>query len=312
MDSDPSLKSLNGFKSVCIKESILEYVKLARPHQYVKNGFIWLPLFFGYKLSDPLALFNTFCAFCAFSFAASAIYVLNDIKDVDEDRQHPRKKNRPIASGKVNPQNAVSFMLLLIGTSLSMTMALLPKTFMLIVIAYLLINFAYSFYLKHIAIIDVVCIAIGFVLRVLAGGVVSGVPVSPWIIIMTFLLAIFLALGKRRHDLVIVEHGSNTRKCLNGYNLEFVSFSMAIMTAVVIIVYFLYCLSPEVIQKHKTNDLYYTGIWVIVGLLRYLQLTFVEGKSDSPTLTLIHDPILWTVIGGWILTFYWLIYCAAH
>jgi 4-hydroxybenzoate polyprenyltransferase len=288
------------------------YVQLARPHQYMKNGFIWLPLFFGYNLAEPHAVLNTFWAFLVFSLTAGSVYVLNDIRDIHEDRNHPRKKGRPLASGALSITNAVVFLIILLAVSFSIAVTALPKNFLWILSGYILLNIAYSFYLKHVAIVDVVCIATGFVLRVFAGGLVSAIPISHWIVIMTFLLALFLALGKRRDDLLLSANGCHTRKCLDGYNLEFVSLSMVLMTSVVIVAYIQYCVSPEVIQKHGTHDLYFTSFWVIVGLLRYLQITFVEERSGSPTLVLLKDYFLWVVIAGWAITFYWLLYVAGR
>ncbi len=295
-----------------MKHNLSAYVQLARPHQYVKNLFVFLPVFFGGKLDNLQIILNTLWAFLAFSLTASAVYVLNDIKDINEDREHPKKKNRPVAKGTLSVMNAIAFLIILLATSFSVAIVFLPKNFLFILLLYLFLNAAYSFYLKHIAIIDVVCIATGFVLRVIAGGVVSAIPISQWIVIMTFLLALFLALGKRRDDLLLSANGCNTRKCLDGYNLEFVSLSMVLMTSVVIVAYIQYCVSPEVIQKHGTHDLYFTGFWVIIGLLRYLQITFVEERSGSPTLVLLKDYFLWVVIAGWAITFYWLLYVAGR
>ena len=285
-----------------------ELFRLARPHQYVKNVFIWLPLFFGHKIHDPSALVHTFWAFTAFSLAASSVYALNDIMDVEEDRQHPTKKNRPLASGELPIWMAFAFLAAALISAFSMAFVLLPKTFLILLGGYLALNILYSLRLKHFAIIDVVCIATGFVFRIFAGGVAARVPISHWIVIMTFLLALFLALGKRRDDLLLSNCGQNARKCLDGYNLEFVSASMVAMTSVVIVAYILYCVSPEIVAKHGTGNLYLTGLWVILGLLRYLQITFVRQQSGSPTLVLLKDRFLWVVIGGWLLTFYWLLY----
>ncbi|MFP5212329.1 MAG: UbiA prenyltransferase family protein [Acidobacteriota bacterium] len=284
-------------------------IQLARPHQYIKNAFIWLPLFFGYKLTDPHAVLSTFWAFAAFSLAASGVYVLNDMLDVEEDRKHPQKRYRPLASGALSAKSGIVFLLLLLALSASITLLTLPMSFLYVLLAYLGLNLLYSLRLKHVAIVDVVCIAVFFVLRVIGGGIVAGVQASHWIVIMTFLLALFLALGKRRDDLLILsKSGQATRKCLDGYNLEFVSLSMVIMTSVVIVSYILYCVSPEVTKKHGTDNLYLTSFWVIVGLLRYMQLTFVEERSGSPTVALLNDYFLWAIIIGWITTFYWLIY----
>jgi decaprenyl-phosphate phosphoribosyltransferase len=284
------------------------YLLLARPHQFVKNGFVWLPIFFGVKLGDLWALEQTLIAFTAFCLAAGGVYVLNDLKDIQEDRRHPTKKNRPLASGAIPPRGAVIFMagLLLLA---ALTGSLLPRPdFLLILGAYLLLNVAYSFFLKHQAIVDVVCIALGFVLRVLAGGVAAAVPISHWIVIMTFLLAIFLALGKRRDDLLLAAGGQKARRSIDGYTLEFVSISMAVMAAVIIVAYILYTVSPETIQRHGTDRLYLTGFWVVVGLLRYLQLALVENRIASPTKILLQDRFLQAVLMLWVLSFFLLLY----
>jgi decaprenyl-phosphate phosphoribosyltransferase len=284
------------------------YLQLARPHQYVKNGFVWLPPFFGLKLGDLWALEQTLIAFAAFCLAAGGVYVLNDLKDIQEDRRHPTKKSRPLASGAISPRGAMIFMagLLLLAAFAGL---LLPKPdFLLILGAYVILNVAYSFFLKHHAIIDVVCIALGFVLRVLAGGVAAAVPISHWIVIMTFLLAIFLGLAKRRDDLLLAVEGQSARRSIEGYNLEFVSTSMAVMAAIIIVAYILYTVSPDTIQKHGTDQLYLTGVWVVVGMLRYLQLALVENRSASPTKILLQDRFLQAVLTLWILSCFFLLY----
>lgn len=283
-------------------------VQLVRPHQHVKNLFIWLPVFFAYKICDFEAVTRTFFAFLTFSLAAGSVYGFNDLLDVKADREHPVKKNRPVASGVLSVPVAAVFSVSLLLLTFVVSFTVLGRDFIVIIGAYFLLNVSYSVFLKHFAIVDVVCIAVGFVLRVLAGGTAAGVPVSHWIIIMTFLLALLLALGKRRDDLLLAASGCNSRKSLDGYSLEFVSQSMGIMTSVVIVAYILYCVSPEVVERHKTHNFYLTAIWVVAGLLRYLQAAFVQGKSGSPTIVLLKDHFLQATIAGWILTFYGLIY----
>ncbi|OGP75608.1 MAG: prenyltransferase [Deltaproteobacteria bacterium RBG_13_58_19] len=280
------------------------YLQLARPHQYFKNAFVWLPLFFGYKLLDSQAIWLTFWTFLAFCLAASSVYVFNDLKDISEDRQHPVKSCRPLASGAIKPSQAVIFLAILLLLALALVAAFLPPLIFLIMGAYLVLNTVYSLFLKHLAIIDVFCIALGFVLRIFAGGLAAKVPVSHWLVIMTFLLALFLALAKRRDDLLLLAEGHNTRKSLDGYSLEFIQTSMAIMAAVIIVSYILYTVSPETISKHGTDQLYLTSFWVIVGLLRYLQITLVEGRSGSPTEILIKDHLLQAIIVLWLLCFF--------
>lgn len=285
------------------------YIKLARPNQYVKNGFVWIPIFFAHKLNDFQSVVNTFWAFLAFCLTSSAVYVLNDLLDVQEDCQHPVKKKRPIASGAVVAKQAIFFLLILLALAVTVSLIFLPQNLLFILMAYLFINIAYSLKLKHTAVIDVVCIATGFVLRVFAGGIAAEVPVSHWLVIMAFLLAIFLALAKRRDDLVLSAQGfNNTRRSLHNYNLDFVSHSMVAMTSITIVSYILYTVSPEVVQKHGTDKLYLTTFWVVIGFLRYMQITFVDEKSGSPTTVLLKDVFLQITIVLWLLTFYLLLY----
>jgi decaprenyl-phosphate phosphoribosyltransferase len=281
---------------------------LLRPHQYLKNGFIWLPVFFGYGIFDVAALERTLMAFAAFSMMSSTIYVINDYRDREEDRRHPVKKNRPLASGAVSPGEALYLGLICFGASLALALAFLPAACLFLLLAYLLLNIAYSQSLKHIPIVDIFCIALGFVLRIYMGGTAADISISPWIVIMTFLLALFLALAKRRDDLLLTDQDGPIRKAIDGYNHEFISLAMSVMASVIIVVYILYTVSPEVVAKHGTHRLYLTGIWVLLGLLRYLQITFVEEKSGSPTLVLLKDYVLQAVIAIWLVNIFILLY----
>jgi decaprenyl-phosphate phosphoribosyltransferase len=284
------------------------YLQLARPQQFVKNGFVWLPIFFGAKLNDLLAVEQTLIAFLAFCFAAGGVYTLNDLRDTEEDRRHLTKKNRPLASRAIPPQQAIIFMAGLFFLA-ALTGSFLPKPdFLLILSAYVILNLAYSFFLKHQAIIDVICIALGFVFRVIGGGVATTVPISNWIVIMTFLLAIFLALAKRRDDLLLAVKGQSARISTDGYTMEFISHSMAVMAAVVIVAHILYTVAPDTIQKHGTDRLYLTSFWVVVGLLRYLQLALVKNHTGSPTKILLQDRFLQATIVLWFLSFFSLLY----
>ena len=287
---------------------IKAYIQLCRPHQYVKNGFIWLPVFFGSRLTDPRAVAMTFLAFAAFSLMSSAIYAINDLKDLEEDRRHPVKKDRPIASGNLHTAEAVRIALVLFAASLAMAYAWLPLASFYILMAYMLLNLAYSHGLKHVPIIDIVCIAAGFVLRVFAGGTATAIPISPWIVIMTFLLALFLALAKRRDDILLIDQGKRVRKSIDGYNMEFISLAMGMMASVIIVAYILYTVSPEVVAKHGTRHLYISAIWVLLGLLRYMQITFVDEKSGSPTRVLMKDQLLQAVIVLWLVNIFFLLY----
>jgi decaprenyl-phosphate phosphoribosyltransferase len=289
-------------------QKLKDYLHLIRPHQYLKNGFIWLPVLFGYRILDPAAIGRTLLAFTAFCMIASTVYIINDFLDRDEDRRHPVKKNRPLASGAVSPGEARWIGLICFGVSLVLVRTTLPATCLYLLLAYLLLNIAYSQCLKHIPIVDIVCIAVGFVLRVFMGGAAAHIPISPWIVTMAFLLALFLALAKRRDDLLLLSQGNSVRKAIDGYNLEFISLAMGIMASVTIVAYILYSVSPEVVAKHGTHQLYISGVWVLLGLLRYLQITFVEEKSGSPTRVLIQDGLLRLIIGLWLVNIFILLY----
>ena len=193
-------------------DKLIAYIRLCRPHQYLKNGFIWLPIFFGNALADQYALLMTFIAFTAFCLIASTTYVINDVKDIEDDRRHPVKKLRPLASGAVNKKEAAVLGLALFVGSMAIALTALPLACAFVLIAYLLLNVAYSHSLKHIPIVDIICIAIGFVLRIFTGGLASQIHISPWIVIMSFLLALFLALAKRRDDLLLAGQGKHGKK----------------------------------------------------------------------------------------------------
>lgn len=289
-------------------EKLTAYIQLCRPHQYLKNGFIWLPIFFGNGLGNVEALYLTFMAFAAFCFISSTTYAINDIKDVEDDRRHPVKKMRPVASGAISRNEALWVALVLFSGAIAIALVALPMVCAHILMAYLLLNIAYSQGLKHIPIVDIVCIAVGFVLRIFAGGMAADIPISPWIVIMTFLLALFLALAKRRDDLLLANDGTKVRKAIDGYNLEFISLAMGIMASVIIVSYILYTVSPEIVEKHGTGKLYISSVWVLLGLLRYLQITFVEEKSGSPTLVLIKDYLLQGIIVLWLANIFILLY----
>jgi len=287
---------------------LLSVIRLMRPHQYIKNFFIFLPLFFALKITDTYLLFNSFIAFLAFSLTASAIYTLNDYHDIEEDREHPKKKNRPLASGAISKSQAIIIMagLSLVGFLLMATLSLNAFGILLI---YVVMNIAYSFYLKHIAILDVVIIAIGFVLRLFIGSSVTGISLSMWIVLMTFLLALFMALAKRRDDVLIyLDTGKKMRKVIDGYNLQFLDTAMAIMASVVIVSYVSYTTTEEVMARVDSQYLYLTAIFVILGIMRYLQIAFILKDSGSPTKIVLKDRFMQITIFAWIVSFAWILY----
>lgn len=279
-----------------------------RIHQYVKNLFIFLPLFFAMRLSESSLVINAVIAFIAFSLVASAIYTLNDYRDIEDDRQHPKKKNRPLASGAISKSQAIAmiFVLMIAGFAIMTTLSMEATS---ILALYVLLNIAYSIRLKHIAIIDIVIIAVGFVIRLFIGSSVTNVTLSTWIVVMTFLLALFLALAKRRDDVLIyLDTGKKLRKAINGYNLQFLDVSMSIMASVVIVAYINYSTSQEVVQRIQNNLLYLTSLFVIMGIMRYLQIAFVMKESGSPTKIVLQDRFMQIILIGWVLTFAWILY----
>lgn len=280
------------------------YVKLMRPQQWVKNLFLFAPLFFSFQYSVAQFV-QVFAGFILFSLAASALYSFNDILDREEDRLHPEKKNRPVASGKIEVRSAIILMIVLLTISLSAA-ALLSVGFLNILLLYVLMNIAYSVKLKHISILDISLISIGFVLRIFAGAELVDIIPTNWIVLVTFLLALFLALSKRRDDVLLVDEGLRTRKNVDGYNLEMINAGMVFMAGVTTVAYIMYTLSDDVISRLGSEDVYLTSFFVIVGILRYMQITFVEKASGNPSETLLKDLFLQLIILCWILSYIWL------
>jgi 4-hydroxybenzoate polyprenyltransferase len=274
-----------------------------RIHQYLKNLFIFLPIFFGHKIQNQLLLINTLIAFISFSFISSAIYIFNDIRDIESDRTHPVKKMRPLAAGKISLSTSIIVMIcsFIIGMS---TAYYLGRNVMLLLLLYIAINIAYTLILKKYSIMDIAIISSGFIIRLFVGAETSQTQLSMWIILMTFLLTFFLGLGKRRDEIVVNDIDRiNTRKSINGYNKQFIDSAMMIMSSVIIITYIMYTISSDVILRAGTDKLYITAIWVVLGIMRYLQISIVEKNSGSPTVILMKDRILQLILIGWISTF---------
>ncbi|MEA2111051.1 MAG: UbiA prenyltransferase family protein [Campylobacterota bacterium] len=280
-----------------------EIIKLLRPHQYVKNIFIFAPLLFAFSFDNIELVILSLITFALFSLLASSIYIFNDLMDIEEDRAHPTKKERPLAKGTISPTKAKQ--LIALFASIPLLLSLLVNTYLFgILLLYFLLNILYSFKLKHISIIDIFIISTGFVLRLFAGSVAVGIGLSMWIIIMTFLLALFLALAKRRDDVLLSIEGKETRRNIDGYNLEFVNAGMVLMSGVIIVSYIFYTVSDAVIARLHTEYLYLSAFFVILGIMRYMQITFVEEKSGSPTKIVLKDRFMQLTILFWLISFY--------
>ena len=289
------------------------YLKLLRVEQWVKNLFVFIPLFFSGKIFETTQLFETIFSFIIFSFTASSIYIINDYSDIESDRVHPEKCRRPLASGAISVGRAKLVLVGLVISTIGLIISLSDVfgynvlKFGAVISSYFVMNLAYTIRLKHIAIVDISIIAVGFVLRVLAGGYATGIVVSQWAIILTFVLALVLAVGKRRGELVNTQLSGNTRKALDGYNIQFADIVLSISVTLAIVSYIMFVISPET-QKEFTNKVFYTFIFVIFAFLRYLQQTLVYNRTESPTKMIYKDRYIQVVLALWGFAFLILIY----
>jgi 4-hydroxybenzoate polyprenyltransferase len=279
-----------------------------RPQQLIKNLFLFAALIFSGNLFNTRDLFLTVAGFALFSLVASGIYLFNDVIDLEHDRLHPEKSGRPLASGKLSIGRALGA-----GAVLSLAGAtagfFLNMWFGVILTAYILINILYSFSLKNMVILDVMTIAAGFVLRVLAGAVLIGVRTSEWLIICTVLLSLFLGFSKRRHELKFLEGGANThRSVLQYYSPYFLDQMIGIVTATTVMSYALYTISEETVRKFNTRQLLYTVPFVLYGIFRYLYLVHKKEEGGNPARLMLTDMPLLVNIVLWIITASLIIY----
>lgn len=288
-------------------------LKLIRPHQWLKNVFVMIPMFFGGSLLDPSDIRASVVTFFAFSFIASSVYCFNDIIDVEADRRHPVKCKRPIASGAISVRSAWALMALMFLLSVG-TVCLLDTyshviNVGLVILVYYILNILYCSKLKQYAIVDVCIIAFGFVLRVLAGGFATDIALSKWLVLMTFLLTLFLSFAKRRDDVLRMnETGEPPRKNTIRYNFTFINQAITITASVTLVCYIMYTVSPEVVNRFHSDLLYLTSVFVLLGLLRYIQITVVDKRSGDPTKMMLRDRFTQCVVLLWALTFLVLIY----
>lgn len=288
-------------------------LKLIRPHQWLKNVFVLIPMFFGGSLLDPEDIRASVLTFLAYSFVASSVYCFNDINDVEADRRHPVKCKRPLASGAVSMGTAWMLMALMFVLAALMTALLGDRGHILkvggVLLFYYILNICYCAKLKQYAIVDVCIVAFGFVLRVLAGGFATDITLSKWLVLMTFLLTLFLSFAKRRDDVLRMnETGEPPRKNTIRYNLTFINQAITITASVTLVCYIMYTVSPEVVARLGSDLLYLTSVFVLLGLLRYMQITVVDKKSGDPTKIMLHDRFTQLVVVLWALTFLILIY----
>jgi 4-hydroxybenzoate polyprenyltransferase len=253
--------------------------------------------------------------FFSFCMAASSIYCFNDIYDAETDRMHPIKRNRPIASGAVSKNMGYCLMIICLVLSIIMIFCFCWHSdsariiIFILILFYVLLNIAYCVWLKHKAIVDVFIIAMGFVIRIYAGGAATGIELTNWLVLMTFLLALFLAFAKRRDDVAMYETtGKVVRDNITRYTLDYMNQVIGIIASVTMVCYIMYTVSPEVIDRFHSSKIYLTSVFVLAGIVRYLQVTMVDVKSGSPTKVLLHDKFIQSCVFGWILSFVLIIY----
>ncbi len=277
-----------------------DYIKLLRVKHYIKNFFVFVPLIFAEKFTDLNSIIKNVLAFFSLCFAASFIYIVNDIKDREKDRLHPVKKNRPIPAGRVSIPTAFIFSLVLIALSLWISFYINFWT-LISVLVYVLLNIAYTFGLKNVVILDVMIIAGGFVLRIITGAVAIEVPLSNWIILTAISISLFLGFGKRRHELIYV--GENHRKVLQDYSVQFLDYMMIISVTMTVMSYSLYCMDDRVTARLGTDKLILTVPLVIYGLFRYMYLIYKKDEGGDPAELVAKDKgIIIAVLSWFILT----------
>lgn len=294
----------------------VNWIKLLRIHQWVKNVFVLLPLLFSGKIMEignPAVYLLAIYGFLAFCCWSSVVYILNDWTDYERDRIHPRKKNRPLASGVISRPQALAAAIFLFFLPLSvaigfdhenLTKGLYP--FLACGMGYLGNNLLYCFFLRFQVLLDVFSIALGFVLRVLAGCWILGVEPTHWILVCTFTLALFLGFGKRRQELAVCEENDSYRSTLNHYSIEFLNFLMSISAAICLMAYMLYTIAPETMLQHHSEKLIYTTPFVFYGIFRYMFFALRDGV-DGPDEVLFRDGpfllngILWIGVVLWLI-----------
>jgi len=276
---------------------IKDIVASLRPQQWVKNVVLFAGLIFSQNFFNPYKGLIVFVAAFIFCLASSGVYLINDVLDLEWDKKHPQKKLRPIASGKISLKLARLIGYFLIFWAI-IAASFLNNNFAFIIALYAFVELFYSIILKHEVILDVFCIASGFLLRVLAGAVVINVPISNWLLICTIFISLFLALAKRRYEIVLLEtDAKDHRRVLSEYSLSFIDQMITIVTASTILAYVLYVFSPETMAKFHTKNLVYSIIFVVYGIFRYLYLVYQKKQGGSPEKLLFSDkPLMFNLI----------------
>lgn len=297
-------------KNIQLAGKVTALFLLMRPAQWIKNIILFLPLFFGQEIGVLEKLQNVIILFAGFCLLTSGVYVFNDWRDAKEDRLHPLKQFRPIASGRIQTTEAIllMFLLYLLAAGIFSMLPVNHDRIWWLTGGYILLNLGYTLWLKHIQIIDALLVACGFIIRLEAGAAAGEIVLSRWLIIMVFILSLFLAFAKRRDDLMnYMETGQISRKNVTGYTIEYLNVVLAFLASIIAVIYIVYTLSPEVMMR-SSEQLYLTIPFVLAGIMRYLQIILVEKSNCNPTDILLHDRLLQLTVTGWLLVFALLIY----
>jgi len=291
--------------------TIAHILESMRPQQWLKNFFIFAPLIFSQNVTNPDLFKKSLLAFAVFCLLSGALYILNDLKDMAEDKLHPLKSQRPIAADKLKRSHAVIAFVVVSLISFLLCL-LLNLNFFYIALFYYVLQVAYSFRLKHVVILDVFIVAAGFFIRVIAGGLAIEVYISPWLLICTALLALFLAMSKRRHEIILLEQDAeNHRPILKEYSPYLLDQMIAVVTASIVVAYCLYTISEETVTKFGTTKLIFTVPFVLYGIFRYLYLIHQKSEGGTPEVLILKDkPLLldiffWIVSASVIIYFKW-------
>lgn len=289
---------------------LIALIKSMRPRQWTKNVFVFVPLFFDRKLTDPESVLRTIAAFVLLCLMSSAVYLMNDLVDIEKDKQHPVKKNRPLPAGELSPTVAVVAAVILAVISLVAGYFLAPSL-ALILLIYLLLQIAYTLWLKNIVLVDVLVVASGFVLRIAAGVAVIEVErFSPWLYVFSFFLALFLVLGKRRHELVLLgDEGASHRSILSEYNIDLIDRMLGIVTTGTVVAYSLYTFLAEGLPANHVMML--TIPFVLYAIFRWLYLIHVRQEGGAPEDIVLRDRPLQLSIVLWALVVFIAIYVLA-
>lgn len=278
-----------------------------RPHQWLKNSFVFVGIFFDHSWGDIPIVIRVIAIAVAFSLLSSAVYILNDLVDRESDRNHPAKQHRPLAAGTVGVKVAIALATILVVISLGLSLWV-SQSALFILLAYAIMNLAYSFKLKHVVLLDVFIIAGGFLLRILAGTAGVGIPPSQWLVLCSLMLTLFLGFAKRRAEMMTLPgDGTEHRRVLAYYSPILLDKMITVTAACTLMSYGLYAMSPETIRVHHTNNLIYTLPLVMYAIFRYIFLLHHQSKGGEPSRDLMRDPHILLSAMGWAILTFWLI-----